>query len=73
MVGMEVEVKVGLGVKVEFGEVMDLSGEVKLGIWVVIREVVEQGVGRSLRSSLRSIRWSVVPNAPRLVCVGIRW
>ena len=46
MVGMEVEVKVGLGVKVEFGEVMDLSGEVKLGIGVVIREVVEQGVGR---------------------------
>ena len=46
MVGMEVEVKVGLGVKVEFGEVMDLSREVKLGIGVVIREVVEQGVGR---------------------------
>ena len=46
MVGMEVEVKVGLGVKVEFGEVMDLSGEVKLGIGVVKREVVEQGVGR---------------------------
>ena len=46
MVGMEVEVKVGLGVKVEFGEVMDLSVEVKIVIGVVIREMVEQRVGR---------------------------
>ena len=36
----------GLGVKVEFGEVRDLSVEVKLGVGVAIREGVELGVGR---------------------------
>ena len=30
----------------EFGEVMDLSVEVKLGIGVAIKEEVELGVGR---------------------------
>ena len=33
-------------IRVEFGEVMDLSVEVKLGVGVAIREGVELGVGR---------------------------
>ena len=43
---MEVEVKVELGVMVEFVEVMDFSVVEKLGVEVAIKEGVELGVGR---------------------------
>ena len=52
-IGIEFGGRSNLGVElrrlgVEFGEVMDLSVEVKLGVGVAIREEVELGVGRRL-------------------------